>query len=115
MKPTRSARSCSISRFTEPKIEPEVVFHFHKAPPRGSDPASILECIDGVTHGFEIVQSHFPGWRFQAADTIADRALHGTLLVGEPQPVGRLGQGLVADLQRFSVDLLCNDPSEAGP
>lgn len=99
---------CSIGRFTEPKIEPEIVFHFRKAPPSGGDLASILECIDWVAHGLEIVQSHFPGWGFQAADTVADGALHGTLLVGEPQPVERLAPGLAADLERFSVSLFCD-------
>lgn len=104
----REPRPCDISRFTEPKIEPEIVVHFHSAPPPGGDVRSIVQCVDWIAHGFEIVQSHFPGWKFQAADTVADWALHGTLLVGEPQPVGRLGPDLAADLERFSVSLLCD-------
>tara|TARA_R110000823_G_scaffold315018_3_gene445327 strand:- start:162 stop:992 length:831 start_codon:yes stop_codon:yes gene_type:complete len=101
-------KPCSISRFTEPKIEPKIIFHFRTAPPIGGDLKSILQCIDWVAHGFEIVQSHFPGWKFQAADTVADWALHGTLLVGEPQPVDRLGPNLAAALERFSLTLLCD-------
>jgi 2-keto-4-pentenoate hydratase len=100
--------TCSIRRFIEPKIEPEIVFHFHSAPPVDGDLSAILECIDWVAHAFEIVQSHFPGWRFQAADTIADWALHGTLLVGEPQDVDRLGMDLIAALERFSIALSCD-------
>ena len=64
--------TCGIGGFTEPKIEPEIVFHFHSFPPSGGDVAAILACIDWVALGFEIVQLHFPGWKFRAADTIAD-------------------------------------------
>ena len=102
------SHTCSIGRFTEPKIEPEIVFHFRSAPPADGDLSAILDCIDWVAHAFEIVQSHFPGWKFQAADTIADGGLHGTLLVGEPQPVARLGADLVAALESFSITLSCD-------
>jgi 2-keto-4-pentenoate hydratase len=100
--------TCSIRRFVEPKIEPEIVFHFHSAPPADGDLSAILACIDWAAHAFEIVQSHFPGWKFQAADTVADWALHGMLLVGEPQAVDRLGTDLIGTLERFSIALLCD-------
>jgi 2-keto-4-pentenoate hydratase len=100
--------TCRIGRFTEPKIEPEIVFHFRSAPPVGGNLPAMLECIDWVAHAFEIVQSHFPGWKFQAADTVADWGLHGTLLVGEPQAVGRLGTDLIAALESFSIALSCD-------
>ena len=100
--------SCTIKRFVEPKIEPEIVLHFRSTPPVTDDVEAILECIDWVAHAFEIVQSHFPGWQFQAADTVADWSLHGTLLVGEPQPVEKLGTGLVSELENFSVALSCD-------
>jgi 2-keto-4-pentenoate hydratase len=101
-------RTYSIARFSEPKIEPEIVFHFRSAPPVGGDLVSILECIDWVAHAFEIVQSHFPGWRFQAADTIADSALHGALLVGKPQSLDCLGPDLMGALQSLEIYLICD-------
>jgi 2-keto-4-pentenoate hydratase len=58
--------TCLLSNFVEPKIEPEIVFGFRAAPRTGADLIEILNAIDWVAHGFEIVQSHFPGWRFQA-------------------------------------------------
>ncbi len=100
--------TCHIGKFAEPKIEPEVVIHFRSAPPVGGSPADILECVDWIAHGIEIVQSHYPGWKFQAADTIADSALHATLLVGEPQDINGLGPGVLSDLARFSVTLSCD-------
>jgi 2-oxo-3-hexenedioate decarboxylase len=99
---------CKLARFVEPKIEPEIVVHFHSAPPLRASPEEVLDTIDWVAHGFEIVQSHFPGWKFEAPDTVADWALHGTLLVGPPQPVARLGGDLVAALEGFSLTLSCD-------
>lgn len=100
--------TCSIARFTEPKIEPEIVFHFHSAPPIDGDLLAILECIDWVAHAFEIVQSHFPNWKFEAADTVADSSLHGMLLVGEPQAIDRIGTDIIAALELFSIALSCD-------
>jgi 2-keto-4-pentenoate hydratase len=100
--------ACSIGRFAEPKLEPEIVFHFRVAPPNGAGVEALIECIDWVAHGYEIVQSHFPGWRFQAADTVADCALHGTLLIGAPQPLEQLTPDPVAALESFSLALTCN-------
>lgn len=96
---------CDLTPFAEPKIEPEIVFRLRTMPPVGSDPAAILACIDWVAQGFEIVQSHYPGWKFRAADTVADAALHGRLLIGEPLPIARLGADAVAALERFSLTL----------
>jgi 2-keto-4-pentenoate hydratase len=98
----------ALARFADPRIEPEIVLHFRTAPPASSDPAEILRCIDWIAHGFEIVQSNFPDWRFKAADTIADSSLHAALFVGEPREVERLGPNLVSRLETFTVTLSCN-------
>ncbi len=100
--------ACHLGRFAEPRIEPEIVLHFRSAPPVSDDPTDVLSCIDWIAHGIEIVQSHFPAWKFRAADTIADWALHGTLLVGEPQTVESMGPDLAARLERFTISLSCN-------
>jgi 2-keto-4-pentenoate hydratase len=99
---------CSLQGFAEPKIEPEIVFHLRCAPPLGADMAAVLDCIDGVAHGFEIVQSHYPGWRFEAADTVADGGLHARLLVGEVRAPQALGSGIMKALETFTVTLLCD-------
>ena len=97
--------TCALGRLAEPRIEPEIVLHFRSAPPVTNDPTELLACIDWIAHGIEIVQSHFPGWTFRAADTVADWALHGTLLVGEPQSIERIGPDLVSQLERFTISL----------
>src|SRR5204862_1807811 len=40
--------------------------------------------------------------------SIADAALHGTLLVGEPQGVDEIGPDLVSRLERFMISLSCD-------
>lgn len=100
--------TCRIARFAEPKIEPEIVVHFASPPPVTADLGEILACVDWVAHGIEIVQSHFPGWKFEAPDTVADAALHATLLVGAPRAVDRLGGDPIAALERFSITLSCD-------
>ncbi len=77
-----AARNVDLARFAEPRIEPEIAFGFDKAPQAGMSAAQILDCIDWAAHGFEIVQSHYPDWKFSAADTVANNGLHGAYYLG---------------------------------
>jgi len=69
----------SLIGLAEPRIEPEIVFRLAVAPAPGIDERTLLAGIDWVAHGFEVVQSIFPGWRFSAPDTVAAFGLHGAL------------------------------------
>jgi len=69
----------SLLGLAEPCIEPEIVFKLGIAPTPGMDEEALLGSIDWVAHGFEIVQSIFPGWKFSAPDTVAAFGLHGAL------------------------------------
>lgn len=100
--------TCRIGALAEPRIEPEIVLHFRAAPPQTDDPAALLASIDWIAHGFEIVQSHYAGWKFRAADTIADGALHGRLVVGAPRRVDEAGADIGARLERFTLTLSCD-------
>ena len=51
----------SLAGLAEPRIEPEIVFGLAAAPTPGMDERALLACVDWVAHGFEIVQSIFPG------------------------------------------------------
>ena len=90
--------------------------HFGSSPPASASAVDVLASIDWIAHGIEIVQSHFPGWKFQAADAIADWGLHATLIVGKPLDVTQLGTGVVAaDIENFTVTLSCDgDVREQG-
>ena len=72
----------SLASLVQPRLEPEIMFGFARPPGVGLGTDELLGCIDWVAHGFEIVQTHFDDWRFRAADTVADFALHGRLFVG---------------------------------
>jgi 2-oxo-3-hexenedioate decarboxylase len=101
-----ASASVSLAGLSQPRLEPEVVFGFARTPRAGMSLAELQGCLDWVAHGFEIVHTHFEGWRFTAADTVADFALHGRLRVGPRVPM----QGwtcLAEDLAALHVDLLC--------
>lgn len=68
--------------FLEPRIEPEIVLRIARPPRPGMDERELVSCIDAVAHGFEVVQSVYPGWRVSAADTVAAAAMHGALVHG---------------------------------
>jgi len=72
----------SLKGLCEPRIEPEVVFGLREAPPPDCTAAQLVSAIAWVAHGYEIVHTHFPGWKFSAAQAVADGGLHGRLLVG---------------------------------
>jgi 2-oxo-3-hexenedioate decarboxylase len=102
----------SLAGLSQPRIEPEVVFGFAHAPRAGMRLAELQGCIAWVAHGFEIVHTHFEGWRFIAPDAAADFALHGRLLVGPrvaPWPT------MAADLAAMRVALACDgQPTDEG-
>jgi 2-keto-4-pentenoate hydratase len=82
----------SLANLCQPRIEPEAVFGM-KATPRAN--ASIDELFDAlawVAPGFEIVQSHRLHWKFAAAETVVDGALHARLLVGPKVPITELAR-----------------------
>src|SRR5690606_29058972 len=66
----------SLEGLVQPLIEPEIAFQLRAPPPDTDDPVALLRSIEWVGHGVEIVQCHFPDWKFAAADTVADNGLH---------------------------------------
>ncbi len=52
------------------------------------------------------MQSHFPGWKFAAADCTAAFGLHGALVVGPPVPMSdRNRAAIAAALPTFALTL----------
>ncbi len=94
----------SIGHLSQPRLEPEIVLHFRSAPSATDGEAELLSHVDWIAHGFEIVQTHFPAWKFKVADTIADFGLHGALIVCPRRPVEHLA-ALPAALRGFTIML----------
>jgi 2-oxo-3-hexenedioate decarboxylase len=102
------AMPLSLGPYTEAKIEPEIVFGFAVAPSLGMDDAALLSCIAWVAHGFEIVQSIFPDWKFAAADTVVADAMHAALLVGPHHDIGSRADEWLDTLASFNIELYCD-------
>jgi 2-oxo-3-hexenedioate decarboxylase len=101
--------SVSLARFVEPRLEPEIMFGFARAPAAGMSVHALVDCIEWIAHGYEIVHTHFAGWRFQAADTVADFALHGRLFVGPRVAIDRFDAASANDaLAALRVVLVCD-------
>src|ERR1700677_3017301 len=98
----------SLKGLAEPRIEPEIMFGLAAPPEPGMDEEALINCIDWIAHGFEIVQSIFPNWSFQASDTVAGYGLHGRLFVGPRHPAASRRSKWASELSRFEIDLFRN-------
>jgi 2-oxo-3-hexenedioate decarboxylase len=97
----------AIGHLIQPRIEPEIQLHFARTPPVTRDEAAILDCIDWIAQGFEIVQCPFADWKFTAADAIAAQAVHGALIDGTPIPVSDIDD-CATKLRTFTIALARN-------
>lgn len=94
----------------QPKIEPEIVFRMKSAPSSSMGDTELLDCIFSYAHGLEIVQSVYPDWKFNSAETTAQGALHRFLWIGNwlrPAPEASKEE-IVAGLGHVKVDLTRN-------
>jgi 2-oxo-3-hexenedioate decarboxylase len=95
----------SLSHLVEPRIEPEIVFGFAGEVHPEMDEREILGAVSWVAHGFEIVQSLYPGWKFQSADCTAAFGLHGALICGPRTPITGDADRWLGDLTSFAITL----------
>jgi 2-oxo-3-hexenedioate decarboxylase len=99
----------SLAGTVQPKIEPEIVFKLRRSPPLTRDPVALLESVEWLAQGFELVQCHYPGWVFTAPDAIADSGFHARYAVGAPAAVDPDALSrLAGDLAGFRIELLLN-------
>jgi 2-oxo-3-hexenedioate decarboxylase len=96
--------SVRIGHLVQPRLEPEIVLHFSSAPRATDSEEALLAHIDWIAHGCEVVQSHFPLWKFKAADTIAAFGLHGALVVGPRRPIEEPKE-IIRKLRTFTIAL----------
>jgi len=98
-----------LGGFVQPRIEPEVVFKLAAPPPAIDDADQLLQAIDWIAPGFEVVHSVFPDWKFAAPDCTAASGLHGALVVGAPIAVTtRNRSAFAAKLPVFELALTRN-------
>ena len=99
-----------LTALVQPRIETEVVFCLRDDLPATDDTRTVLAHTAWIAAGFEIVQCHFAGWRFAAADCTAAFGLHGALVVGKPLLLDDSERDrLVGDLTQAAVTLRRGD------
>ena len=102
-----NSATLSVANMCSPKIEPEIVFKMKKPLAGSADPAEVLDAVDWLALGFEIIDCVFADWKFQPADFVAAYGLHAALIVGQPLRVDATTiPTLVEQLPRFGVTLM---------
>jgi len=98
----------SLAHMISPKIEPEIVFKMRAPLSAGiTEAAAVLEAVEWLALGFEIIDCPYADWKFQPADFIAAYGLHAALIVGEPRSVTASNISELAEqLPKFKVRLL---------
>jgi 2-oxo-3-hexenedioate decarboxylase len=94
-----------------PKLEPEIVFKLRR--PVDGDPtdaAAVLDAVEWLALGYEIIDSPFVDWQFQAPDLVAAFGFHAGLVLGTPTVVTSANMtALVDHLAQFKLKLFKND------
>ena len=99
----------SLRNCRSPKIEPEVVFKLRRPVAAGLDAATVLDAVEWIAIGFEIIDCPFPGWQFKPVDFVAALGLHKGLIIGPPSPIRDLNiSDLMNQLAAFKLRLLKN-------
>jgi 2-oxo-3-hexenedioate decarboxylase len=89
-----------------PRIEIEIVFRFAREVPIGAGADIVAGAIAAAALGFEIVDSHYPGWRCTPPDLVADFGCHAGLVTGDFVPMTGESASM---LSRLALDLHCDD------
>jgi len=95
----------SVGHLSEPLIEPEIALHLARAPTPGMSDAELVRCVDWIAHGFEIVFSIFPGWKFDVPDSVAAFGLHGGYRIGPKQSIANDPDGWERMLRGFEIGI----------
>jgi 2-keto-4-pentenoate hydratase len=93
-----------------PKLEPEVVFKLKSSTiDSPSDPISVLNAVEWLSLGYEIVDCPFPEWQFQPPDLVAAFGFHAGLVLGAPTMVTSTNAArLATQLSEFKLKLFKN-------
>jgi 2-keto-4-pentenoate hydratase len=103
-----------LGRFVEPRLEPEIVIGL-RSRPEGDSLAQVVSAIDWIAHGFEVVQSHYPNWKFTAAEAHACQGLHGALLIGPRTQVQADKHALTEALSGARLALCLEEIQQTAP
>ncbi|HET8974085.1 MAG TPA: hydratase [Pseudolabrys sp.] len=106
-RPGMTEEGLPLAPYSDPKIEPEIMFGLARAPSPGLDDAALLACISWVAHGYEIVQSIYPDWKFTPPDAVIVDGHHAALLIGARHEIGTNTAEWLRTLASFEIELFC--------
>ena len=111
---TGNQATLSIGSMVAPKIEPEIVFRLKKPLDGATEAGAVLDAVESIAIGFEIIDCVYPDWKFTPVDFVASYGLHAGLIVGAPMAVnaGNI-LALVDELASFTVTLQRNGETVA--
>ena len=98
-----------ITTFCAPRVEPEVAFLLRR-PLQGPGVTveDVLAATEAVAPALEIVDSRIADWRITLADTIADNASSGAVVLGDWVPIAQ-----APPLPETTAALVVNDETVA--
>ena len=102
---------CALPFTYAPKLEPEIVFKLNASVEGDpTDPVAVLNAVEWLALGYEIVDCPFPEWQFQPADLVAAYGFHAGLVLGASTPVTSANIATLAtQLAQFTLKLFKND------
>ncbi|MCX7221294.1 MAG: 4-oxalocrotonate decarboxylase [Burkholderiales bacterium] len=99
----------SLEGAMHPKIGAVVIFKLAATPTAEASLEQLLDCIEWLAHGIEILSCPYPDSDFSEADAIAALGLHGTLLIAQAHPLSQASRAQLGQvLANASVSLSCD-------
>jgi 2-oxo-3-hexenedioate decarboxylase len=82
VRPAEDGAAFDVTSGVAPRLEVEVVLGLRETP-RSARTEDVMRSLAWAALGFEIIDCHYPGWRFIAPDALADLIFHELLFVGK--------------------------------
>ncbi|MFZ6750535.1 2-keto-4-pentenoate hydratase [Undibacterium sp. Ren11W] len=99
----------SLNGAMRPKISAVVIFKLANTPDPEASLEQLVDSIEWLAHGIEILVTPYPDGAFSDADAIAALGLHGTLLIGQTLPFSQAARAQLGQvLANASVSLSCD-------
>lgn len=105
----------SLSRFVQPRVEPELAVALGEAVPAGSTPGTARRAVGGTFLAVDVLDSVWAGYRFSLVEVVADNSSGGAFLLGPPlsgPPHGDLRLFLNGGLRTEGPVAALGDPGE---
>jgi 2-oxo-3-hexenedioate decarboxylase len=97
--------SLAVAGLASPRLEAEVIVGIRSPLVRSATVDDIESAIDWMALGFEIVDSHYPGWNASPPDLVADNGCHAGVRLGDQ--IGFDGRN-PTELRDLCVELWCD-------